>query len=173
VFHLSRPPYFRRFVAASIVVTAIAVELMPPTTEPLALATADIAAGIGITEADVRWVEVPIGLFPAAELPATSTRPVPAGAPVTGFDVVVIASRFPSDWLLIELEVPPSTRDGATVVAVVATDEGPTALPGVVARDPAPSDFGAFTSLVAFPPGDAVTVAAALMTGDVSVLLGG
>lgn len=86
--------------------------------------------------------------------------------------MVVTASGFPDEWLQVELEVPSSTRNGAPVVAVVASDGATAALPGVVAMEPAASDFGTFSALVAFAPEDAVSVAAALTAGDVSVLLG-
>lgn len=173
MFHLSRPAYLRQFLAVLVVVTAIAVELRAPTTEPLAVAATDTAAGEALTEADVRWVEVPVGLFPVAELPATLARSVPAGAPVTAYDVVATTTRFPADWLLIELEVPESTSNGAPVVAVVVTETGTAALAGVVAREPVPSDFGTFSTMVAFAPDDAVKAATSLMAGDVAVLLGG
>ena len=138
----------------------------------MAVAVADIPAGTDITDSDVQWVDAPVGLLPSAEFPATLARPVPAGAPVTAFDVIATTPRFPADWLLIELEVPWSTRDGAPIVAVVATDGGTTALAGIVAREPTPSDFGTYTALIAFAPENAITVAAALLVGDVTVLLG-
>ena len=152
--------------------TAIAVELAPPDTEPLAVAVSDLAAGAQITETDISWVDASTGLFPSLSLPAVLARPVPAGAPITALDLRTPVTHIPADWLLLELEVPPTTPDGAPIVAVLTTNGVTQALSGFVAGDPRAADFGGFTSLVAFAPEDAVAIAAALMTGEVAVLLG-
>lgn len=172
MYHLSRPSYLRRLLATGIVVVAVAVELAPPDTEPLAVAVSDLAAGTQIREADISWVEAPTGLFPPLSLPAVLARPVPAGSPITALDSRQPVTRIPESWLLLELEVPPTTPDGAPIVAVLAANGTTQALSGVVAGDPRSSDFGGSSSLVAFAPEDAVAIAAALMAGEVAVLLG-
>lgn len=141
------------------------------TTERLPIATVDFPAGSTVTEADVGWLEVH-GPIEPVQLPAVLSRTVPAGAPISAVDVDPSVIEFPDGWLQIELEVPATTQNGATVVAVMSPSTLDRPATGVVTRPPAPIGFDALTAMVAFSPSDAVAVAHAVAEGTVTVLLG-
>jgi hypothetical protein len=169
---MSRPPYLRRIAAVLAVLVAVAIEFRPTTTDRLAIATTDLVVGSTVTEADVEWVEVSKGAIEPAVLPATVSRTVPAGAPISAADVDSGSVEVPADWLQIELEVPAATQHGATVVAVLSPAPFDRPATGVVTRAPEATGFDGLTALVAFDPADAVAVAQAVAEGTVTVLLG-
>ena len=159
-----------------VLITALAIEFRPVTTERLPIAAFDLPAGTTVTEADVEWVQIQRG-FEVVELPAMLSRAVPAGAPISSADVDPSSVDVPADWLEIELDVPPTTRGGATVVAVMSLSTmslSPLDPPvtGVVTQPPTATGFDAATAMVAFAPPDAVAVARAIAEGTVTVLLG-
>ena len=169
---MTRPPYLRRFAAVAIVLIAVAIEFRPATTERIPVAAIDLSAGDSVSESDVRWLEVSEGVIEPVSLPVVLSRQVPAGSPISDADVRPSAIDIPADWLLIELEVPAATADGATVVAVMSPSPLGRPATGVVTQTPASVGFEALTTMVAFPPSDAVAVANAMADGTVTVLLG-
>jgi hypothetical protein len=169
---MTRPPYLRRFAAVVIVLIAMAIEFRPVTTERMPVAAIDLSAGDAVSESDVRWLNISKGVIEPVSLPVVLSRMVPAGSPISEADVHPSSIDVPADWLRIELEVPAATPNGATVVAVMSPSLLGRPATGVVTRTPASTGFDAMTTMVAFPPSDAVAVANALADGTVTVLLG-
>lgn len=169
---MSRPPYLRRAAAVLVFVAALAIEFRPVTAGRIPIAASDLPSGTTVTETDVTWLEVR-GSIEEIEIPAKLTRSVPAGTPLSAADVDPSSVDVPTTWLRIELEVPPTTQIGATVVAVMSPRTSDRPATGVVTRPPTATGFDATTALVAFSPPDAVAVAHAAADGTVTVLLGG
>jgi len=169
---MSRPPYLRRIAAVAVVLVAMAIEFRPVTTERVPIATADLPAGATVTAADVEWADVPKGAIEPAALPATLSRMVPVGAPISAADIGSGTVDVPTGWLQIALEVPAATQKGGTVVAVMSPSRLDRPATGVVTQAPEAAGFDSLTALVAFSPSDAVAVAHAVAEGTVTVLLG-
>lgn len=168
---MSRPPYLRRAAAVAVVIAALAIEFRPVTTDRMPVAATDLPIGATVTEADVTWLEVR-GSIEAIEIPATLSRSVPAGTPLSAADVDPGTVQVPADWLRIELQVPAKTQIGTSVVAVMSLPTSDRAAEGVVVAPPSAGGFDENTAMVAFSPSDAVAVAHAVAQGTVTVLLG-
>ena len=167
---MSRPPYLRRSAAVLVFAATLAIEFRPVTAGRIPIAAIDLPSGTTVTDADVTWLEVQ-GSVDTIEIPAKLSRSVPAGTPLSATEVAAGSVEVPDDWLGIELEVPPTSQIGATVVAVMSgTSDRPAT--GIVTRPPTTSGFDGHTAMVAFSPQDAVAVAHAVAEGVVTVLLG-
>jgi hypothetical protein len=169
VFWLSRPPYLRWLLAATVLVGGLAVELRPAATVPHPFAVHQIVTGQAVDESDVVWHDVPRGLLAPVVLPHVATRAIHPGEPLlAGSATAGDRGDIPAGWWALEMDVPAGARPGMAVRLVTGSDTAD----GIV-TDVRDGDFGQRTGLVALPGDVADRVAPAVLDRTVVVLLGG
>ena len=169
---MSRPPYLRWFAAIAVLVGGFIVELAPQTSVPVPIALTDFEPGTTISDGDVGWADGSSDIFEGISLPAVAGRTILAGQPIMQADVAASEHRAPEDWWQITLAVPPDTKTGTPILAVVTSNDRPAAHRGVVVSHTFDDGFGDTSALVAFPPNEAVEVAAAVSENRITVLIG-
>ncbi|HSJ28916.1 MAG TPA: hypothetical protein VLB67_11945 [Acidimicrobiia bacterium] len=169
MFWLSRPPYLRWLLAATVVVGGIAVELLPSGTVRHPFTLEYVAIGQTVDEPDVVWREVPRGLLAPVALPHVVTRALHPGEPLLASVTTGAGGEdIPAGWWALEMDVPLGARPGMAVRLVT----GAGTADGIVAEVRA-GDFGERSGLVALPGDQADRVAPSVLDRNVVVLLGG
>lgn len=170
MFWLSRPPYLRWLLAASVLTVGLILELMPAHTVPHPFAVEPIGVGEPIDESVVVWRDIPAGLLHPVALPLTASRPVASGEPVLADIDPSRGSEtgIPEGWWALEVDIPLGARAGMSVKLV--TPFGSTEGVLVDVRD---GDFGERSGLIAVPEPSAEMVAAAAADSTVAILVGG
>jgi hypothetical protein len=169
VFWLSRPPYLRWGLAATLVAVGLWTELAPEpgTLHPFARDT--LPAGALITEDLVEMRVVPEGLFDPVHLPARTRVPVPAGRPLISHGLERDRPT-PDGWWTFALPVPPGGTAGSPVRLVVDDGASAATFDGILVSS-SPGDYGGTEGVVAVPEDAVVSVG---RTGsEVTVFLGG
>lgn len=168
MFWLHRPPYLRWLVAAMIVVAAVVWDLDTTRTEPHPFAARPLERGVLLTEGDVTWRNVPVGLLAQPDLSAAVPAvDVSAGEPIVP-SLLGSHDPVPADWWAVAVPLPSGVPVGARVRLVVATGT----VDGIVVTV-APDEIGSFATdgLVAVSPDHADAVARAVAEGDATVLV--
>ena len=170
MFWLTRPPYIRWVVAASIVVAALLWDLRGSAQIQYPFAATAIAAGTPITDSQVVWRSIPVG---AMEMPDLSdpvaSRDVAAGEPIIP-SAVSGESIVPDGWWSVPVPLPGSALPGTRIRLVGIETEFET--DGIVVSV-AGEDLLSFSEsgLVAVPPAFAAVVAIASRDGTLIVLV--
>ena len=128
-------------------------------------------AGADLTQAEVTWHPVPVGVLPETVLEGFLLVDVPSGQPLVPsmFDDV---PSIPTGWWAISVPVPEGSIPGSEVRLVVDVRGTPRVVPGLLIRSFEEATIEGTTALVAIPEGEAGSVAAALADGALSVLVG-
>lgn len=170
MFWLSRPPYLRWLLAASVLTVGLILELTPERTVPHPFAVEPVSIGEMIDESVVVWRDVPADLLHPVSLPVTASRPIESGEPVlAGADPSrETETGIPEGWWALEVDVPLGARAGMSVKVV--TSIGSTQGVLVDVRD---GDFGERSGLIAVPGPSADMVAMAVADSTVAILVGG
>ncbi len=173
MYWFARPPWIRWAVSACLLVAAFTLEVRGPATTHHWFATADIEAGTALTPDQFRTVRVPTGLFPPIDPHGFARTEIYSGDPLISGHVAEQPVRVPDDWWVIELSVPARLRVGQQVLLVVLDTDTPTTVDGVAVTVNTTSDpFGGMSAVgsIAVPSAEAATVAAAVASGNVTVL---
>jgi hypothetical protein len=177
VYWFRRPPYVRYAAAALLVIGTAWIELSGPNLVRHPFAVHPIRGGVQITDADLRWRDVPAGLLPTVDAAGVAARPIPEGAPLLPADVTPDLPPVPEGWWAVEIPLPGRATAGQAVQVVVLPDfRGGSArvLPGRVLEPTPGSDEFGFTTLpglVAVPGEDAALAALAALDGRIAVLM--
>lgn len=166
---LARPPYLRWFAAGAIILAAVSWDLSKRQTEPHPFASQAIMRGEPLSDDNVEWRDVPIGVFAVVDLSDVSARvDIDPGTPISEA-VVSRAAPLPSGWWSVPIDLPVGTPEGVAV-RVLAPDGK--AITGIVVRPPIRDSFGSVEAgTVGFAPSDADTVAQMLTIGGLVVLV--
>lgn len=128
-------------------------------------------AGTDVTQAEITWLPVPVGVLPQTVLEGFLLVDVASGQPLVPsmFDA---APSIPTGWWAISVPVPEGSIPGSEVRLVVDVRGSPRVVPGLLIRSFDEATIEGTTALVAIPEGEAGAVAAALTDGALSVLVG-
>jgi len=156
----------RWLIAAGLILAAAIWDTASPATVeyPFAASAVEPAASIG---GNVEWRAVPTGLLPAWPGPVAGTARagLAAGDPI--LPSLITDEPMPADWWAIPLELPGPIPAG-TPIRVLFPADG-IEITGMVSREA--GDFGQ-EALVAFPAGDAVSVAVGAGDDAIVVMVG-
>lgn len=166
MYWLSSPPYVRWLIAATIVITAAFMDLSGPSTVSYPFVAEDATAGDTIV---VEWRQVPAGLLPTTDAASgMAHRDLVAGTPLVP-GLVAPTGPIPADWWAIPTELPLDIAPGAEVLVTMRDPDLEVA--GIVVSRGSEGSFGVVTQgVIAVPPQDAATVAAALAESRATVL---
>lgn len=169
VLWLGRPPYLRWLAAVALIVAALVWDLSERATAPFPFAADDLERGQEITEADLKWQDMPVGAFAVPDLAnAIPLVPIRAGDPIVASLVSRSPTLPPNSWA-VPVQLPVGAHVG-TVVKLVFADGSDVG--GVVMQSAREDSFGfETTGLVAVADQAASTVALAAANGDLVVLL--
>ena len=165
-----RPAYGKWIAAGALVLVAFAMDVRRGATTPYPFAATMIAGGRALTEDDVRWRRVPVGLLPDADLGGgRASRDIAAGEPLVpgalqgGLDI-------PDDWWAVPVPLPETIATGATVRLVLLGSTR--AIDGIVVQPGGLGTFGVVEAgLVAVPGADAASAASAAARNELTVLI--
>ncbi len=166
---LAHPPYLRWFAAGAILLAALAWDLSKRQTEPYPFASQTITRGEALSDDNVEWRDVRVGVFPSIDLTDASARVDIIGGTPISTSVISRVAPLPEGWWSIQIDLPVGTPEGSAV-RVLAPDGQ--AIIGLVVRPPTRDTFGSVEAgTVGFPPTNADTVARMLASGDLVVLV--
>jgi len=172
VYWLARPSYWRWAAAILLVGSSLYFELRPVPTVEHPFARTDLTAGSNITEAEVDWRSVPVGVLPETIVEGFLLVDVAAGHPITPA-MLDAAPPIPSGWWGLSVPVPEGSLPGSQVRMVVDVRGLPRIVPGLLIRTFEEAGIEGTSALVAIPESEAGAVATALADGALSVLVGG
>ena len=156
-------------MAILIAATAVWVEFRPDPSVDRLFATAEIAAGETIGAANTETRQVAAGLFEDGETGSEAIHHIAAGEPILETSVSESGEEVPSDWWIVELELPVDARRGQTA-RVVVLDTG-AIVDAVVVASSSDDPFGTGMGSVAVAPANAAEVAAAAANGRTAVMI--
>jgi hypothetical protein len=175
MFWMRRPPYVAWLLGSLLVIVAVISDLRTPPQRAYPFAQSDIAIGDPVDPDLIEWRDLPDGSLPVVEVEgAVAGRPIGRGEPITPSAISREAVAPSGSWA-VPLDLPAGAHVG-DAVRLVATDP-PLAVDGVVV-EPSPGDTEQLdpfapssAGLVAVPENVATAVAAAILNGDVLVLI--
>lgn len=175
MYWFTRPPYLRRIGAVLLIALAAWIDLRPSSMVQYPFASADLTAGATVDEASIEWRDVPAGLLPPAPpLEGALRYPVGRGEPITPSVLSIDRPVIPEGWWALSTTMPEDVVPGQQVQLVVA-GATPHAYPGIVVEPPPAADpltYDDPIGLVAVPADSAIPVAAAVIDGAISILVG-
>jgi len=171
VFWLARPSYWRWAAAILLVGGSLYFELRPTPSVRHPFAATALPAGVEMTDRNVSWREVPVGVLPETMVEGFLLVDVEAGQPIVPA-MLGTAPSIPSGWWGLSVPVPEASLPGSEVRLVVDVRGVPRVVPGVLIRTFDETTIEGTTALVAIPESEAGAVAAALADGALSVLVG-
>lgn len=164
---MKRPPIWRWFGAAVLVVVGLYGEYRPEAVSSHPYLMADVPAGVTIDE--VEWRQIPAGVLPSVDgLPFVARIDLPAGTPLT--PAVLGEVLAPDGWWSLPVELPSFLSPGTRLVLLV-DQHGEPVESLVLAATPDDDGFGPPTGLIAVAPEDATSVARANISGSLIVLI--
>ena len=128
-------------------------------------------AGADMTQAEIAWRPVPIGVLPETIVEGFLLVDVPSNQPLLP-SMLDSAPSIPKGWWAISVPVPEGSLPGSEVRLVVDVRGTPRVVPGLLIRSFDEATLEGTTALVAIPEDEAGSVAAALADGALSVLVG-
>ncbi len=147
------------------------MDLRGTPSEPRPFARNSIEAGAWIEDDLIEYREVPVGLLPEITPDGFAITAIAAGEPLTAA-LLTDKGPLPDGWWALEMDVPDGAVPGTELRLVV--EGAGTAIPAiVVAVAPAvqPAGWSNDSAMVAIPAETAKTVAAAISSAGVSVLV--
>ncbi|MDJ0792382.1 MAG: SAF domain-containing protein [Acidimicrobiia bacterium] len=157
---LSRPPYLRWALAATVVIAALLWDLSARRVEPYPFASEDVERGQPITAQVVEWRNLPLGSVERIDVTGSvALTDIRAGDPLTP-SVAGSSPPIPEGWWSVPLDLPLGIAEGA-IVRLVMQDG--TSVDGIVTIAANEDQFGVTRAgAVAVPEevADAVAVSA-------------
>jgi hypothetical protein len=171
VFWLARPSYWRWLAAVLLVGSSLYFELKPTAAVRHPTAATNLAAGIELTDANVAWTDLPVGVLPETTVDGILLIDLEAGQLIVPA-MLGSAPAIPTGWWGLSVPVPEASLPGSEVRLVVDVRGTPRVVPGLLIRTFDETTIEGTTALVAIPEAEAGAVAAALADGALSVLVG-
>jgi len=170
VYWLSRPPYGRWAIAASIMVVAVYMDLTGPATETYPYLSAPAAAGQTVTEDMVEWRDVTVGVLPPyGGMLGRAQQDLAAGTPLLPGSLSSTPA-IPADWWLMAADLPLLARAGAQIMITTRNPE--LTINGIVAEPATASSFGTLSlGMIAVPAGSAAAAAAAISESRATIFV--
>lgn len=170
VLWLDRPPYLRWAAASVIVVVALLLQAVSPESESYPFLNRDVNAGETITDEDLGWRQIPMGLLPpASDVVGPAVHALEEGDPFLRGSVRS-GTVVPDGWWAVPAPVPESVPPG-TRVRLIAVLDGFSA-DGIVSSSGLDTGFGDRTlGSVAVPEEAAIRMSLAAVIDQLVVLV--
>lgn len=171
MYWLARPSYWRWAGAILLVGASLYFELRPTPSVQHPFAGTDLTAGSDISQAEIDWRSVPIGVLSETILEGFLLVNVESGQPLVPA-MLGTGPLIPTGWWGVSVPVPEGSLPGSEVRLVVDIRGAPRVVPGLLIRTFETATIEGSTALVAIPESEAGAVAAALADSALSVLVG-